>query len=91
MLHPSSVHAAFTLNVSLFCKLCSEWRLTGHGKEAALETADNTRMSKVIWLRLDNFMILVRSVPEGFIERLHILVSIKRTILEIQQLQMKGI
>lgn len=59
MLHPSSVHVALTLNVALLSKLCSKPRLTGHGKEAALETADNTRMSKAIWLRPDNFMILV--------------------------------
>ena len=62
MLHPCIVHVALTLNVSLLSKLCSERRLTGQGKEAALKTAGNTRMSKAIWLREINFMI---QVPEA--------------------------
>ena len=65
MLHPCTVHVALTLNVSLLSKLCSGRRLTGQGKEAVLETADNTRMSKVIWFKQDNFMIQVQCIQSA--------------------------
>ena len=62
MLHPCTVHVALTLNVSLLSKLCSERRSTGQGNEAALETADNTRMFKAICLGQNDFMIQFQRV-----------------------------